>query len=119
MTLKQLALLCMPVLLWAQGSSVGTVTGVVADPTGAAVPGALVTIRNIDTNSTREMKTGASGVFTVTTLPVGVYELKAAATGFQTTVVKDITLDVNATLRVDVSLRSEEHTSELQSHVNL
>src|SRR5947209_701123 len=89
---KHFAVFCVPVLLWAQGGSVGTVTGFVTDPSGAAIPAAVVTIRNVGTNSTREMKTGASGVFTVTSLPVGAYELKASAAGFQTTLVTDVSL---------------------------
>ena len=89
---KHFAVFCVPVLLWAQGGSVGTVTGFVTDPSGAAIPAAVVTIRNVGTNSTREMKTGASGVFSVTSLPVGAYELKASAAGFQTTLVTDVSL---------------------------
>jgi len=47
---KHFVVFCAPLLLWAQGSSVGTVTGLVADPSGAAVPAAVVTIRNVGTH---------------------------------------------------------------------
>src|SRR5260370_21217073 len=84
---KHFVVFCVPLLLWAQGGSVGTVTGLVSDPSGAAIPAAVVSIRNVGTNSTREMKTGASGVCTLTSLPVRTYEGQASATDSQTTIV--------------------------------
>ena len=87
-----------------QGSSVGTITGTVTDPTGAAIPEAEIAIRNVDTNFTREMRTGTSGVYTLSSLPPGTYELRASAKGFQTIQIQDIKLDVNATRRVDVNM---------------
>src|SRR5262245_37604049 len=89
-----------PVLLNAQGSSVGTITGSVSDPSGSAIPRASISIRNINTNQTRETRTGEAGFYTVTSLPVGDYQLTATASGFQKIEVTDIKLDVNATLRV-------------------
>jgi hypothetical protein len=88
-----------------QGSSTAAITGLITDPSGSAIPGATVSVRNVSTNQTRETRTGGSGLFTVTSLPVGTYELKATAPGFQTTAVTDAKLDVNATLRVDVSMK--------------
>jgi hypothetical protein len=44
---KHFVVFCVPLVLWAQGGSVGTVTGVVTDPSGSAIPAALVTIRNV------------------------------------------------------------------------
>src|SRR5947209_3465945 len=99
-----IALLIYSVAVFGQGSSVGTITGEVTDPSGAPVPQALITVRNVATNLSREMRTGQTGVYTISSLPVGTYELKATASGFQTIDVKDIKLDVNATRRVDVGL---------------
>jgi hypothetical protein len=107
-----LTLLC-PVLLFGQGSSTGTITGVLTDPTGAAVPAATLSIRNMATNFTREMKTGQAGLYTFSDLEVGTYELRASATGFQATRVTDIILDVNATRRVDVHLVVGQITSTI------
>jgi Carboxypeptidase regulatory-like domain/TonB dependent receptor len=90
--------------LFAQGGSEGTITGNVTDPTGAPIPGAAITIRNINTNDTRSMKTGSTGVFSVTSLPVGTYEMKVTATGFQALEVQDIKLDVSATRRIDAHM---------------
>ncbi len=96
-------LLC-PCLLLGQGSSAGTITGAVTDPTGAAIPSAAVSVRNIATNFTREMKTGDAGLYTFSDLPIGTYELRASAAGFQSARVAEIVLDVNGTRRVDVQM---------------
>ena len=103
MRLWWLTVLC-PALLIGQGSSTGTITGALTDPTGAVVPAATVSIRNTATNFTREMKTGEAGLYTFSDLAIGTYELRASAAGFQSTRVADIILDVNATRRVDVQL---------------
>ena len=103
-----------PVALHAQGSSVGTITGSVLDPSGSAIPGAAVSIRNINTNQTRETRTGDAGLYTVTSLPVGDYQLTATAPGFQRVEVTEIKLDVNATLRVDVSMTVGQVTETVE-----
>ena len=96
-------LLC-PSSLFAQGSSAGTITGAVTDPSGAAVPGAAVTVRNVATNFTRDMKTAEAGLYSFSNLPIGTYEMRASAAGFQAVRVGDIILDVNGTRRVDVQM---------------
>lgn len=98
-----LLLLC-PSLLLAQGSSAGTITGAMTDPTGAAIPGADVTVRNVATNFTRDMKTADAGIYTFSNLPIGNYELRFSAAGFKAVLVADIILEVNATRRVDMQM---------------
>src|SRR5947208_634636 len=78
--------------LFGQGSSEGTITGTVTDASGAPVAGVQVQIRNVQTNASRETRSGSIGEFTVPTLPVGTYELSATAPGFQTVHVRDIKL---------------------------
>ncbi len=92
-------------LLWGQGSSLGTLTGVVFDSSGAPVLGAQVTARNVDTNISREVVSEAAGNYVVPSLPAGTYELKFSMTGFQTLIVRDVKLDTSATKRVDATLR--------------
>jgi hypothetical protein len=101
----RLALVFSPVLMWAQGSSVGNITGVVSDPSGSAIPGAALVIRNVNTNQSRQTSTNSSGLYSLTSLPVGTYELKVTAAGFQTSEVNDIKVDVGATLRQDVAMK--------------
>jgi hypothetical protein len=53
----------------------GTITGTVTDPTGALVPNVKVTVRNTDTNAVRDTATSSAGVYTVSNLMVGTYEV--------------------------------------------
>ena len=98
----------------AQGSSVGNITGSVVDPSGSAVPGATISIRNVNTNQTRETRTGDAGLYTVSSLAVGDYQLTATAPGFQKVEITEIKLDVNATLRVDVSMTVGQVTETVE-----
>jgi len=97
------ALLC-PVCLAGQGLF-GTISGVVTDPTGAVIPGATVTLTNVDTNVTKTLTTNNAGVYNATSLNPGAYKVEASAPGFKTAVVPAITLEVNANPKVDLTLQ--------------
>ena len=75
-------LLAIPFSLHAQQYS-GTITGTVTDPTGAAVPGATVTVINTGTNATVTVKSDGQGNFTATQLPVGAYEVHVKQGNFK------------------------------------
>jgi outer membrane receptor protein involved in Fe transport len=68
----------------AQVGTEGTILGVVTDSTGAAIPGAAVTVTNLDTNLQKTATTGSTGNFEVTALPRGVYAISASLPGFKT-----------------------------------
>jgi outer membrane receptor protein involved in Fe transport len=61
----------------------GTIAGRVLDPQGAAVPGALVIVRQIDTNVTVEATSDSSGRFRFPYLRIGAYEVTATLSGFR------------------------------------
>ena len=61
----------------------GTIAGRVVDPQGAAVPGAMVSARQTDTNVTIEATTDADGRFRFPYLRIGPYELRAQLEGFR------------------------------------
>ncbi|HSC78639.1 MAG TPA: carboxypeptidase-like regulatory domain-containing protein, partial [Candidatus Acidoferrales bacterium] len=61
----------------------GTVAGTVVDPTDAVVPGATVTLANLDTGLTREMQTDDTGHFLFDRVPPGRYRLTISASNFQ------------------------------------
>ena len=61
----------------------GTVTGTVTDPSGAAVPNAKVTILNVATNVAYDTVTNASGVYSRPALTPGTYSVTVEAAGFQ------------------------------------
>lgn len=60
----------------------GQITGTVVDPSGAAVPGATVTVINEGTQIAREASSSTSGVFSITNLNVGTYRVRITVTGF-------------------------------------
>src|SRR5438093_10404760 len=65
--------------------STATIVGVVRD-SGGVLPGATVTVRNVDTGLTRSVQTGEDGTYRIPTLPVGPYENRADHPDFLTTV---------------------------------
>jgi hypothetical protein len=90
----------------------GTITGIVADSSGAVVSGATVQVTNVETNVTTVWKTNGAGVYNATSLNPGIYNVHAEAKGFKTAVANNIPLEVNASLKVDLRLSVGE-TSEV------
>jgi Carboxypeptidase regulatory-like domain/TonB dependent receptor len=86
----------------AQESS--AITGKVSDPAGGAVAGATVTGKDADRGTSWSTKTNAEGVYNLPRLPIGRYELRVAAGGFQTALYPAFNLELNQTARVDISL---------------
>jgi outer membrane receptor protein involved in Fe transport len=110
-----LAALCLASggLLSAQ-TSFGTVVGTVTDDSGAAVPNVSVQITNEGTSAARQATTDASGNYTFPSLPSGVYTVQAELKGFRTEVENGVKLDVNQTLRVDMSLKVGDVTERVE-----
>jgi hypothetical protein len=82
----------------------GTISGTVVDETKAALPGAEVTIRNVETGLTRTVFTAENGRFEAPNLPVGVYEVSAGLQGFGTAVRRDIQLTIGRTVVLELVL---------------
>src|SRR5438046_7999499 len=83
----------------------GTVTGRVVDQQGAAVPGATVTAKSSSTGFTRTEASDTEGVYRLSALPVGVYDVTADLPGFTTISKKDIEVNVAQTQAVDFALK--------------
>ncbi len=83
----------------------GSIVGTVTDPTGAAVPGAKVTITNLGTGVRFETTTNESGNYQETHLTIGVYQVKVAKEGFQAYVQGNVSVAVDAVTPADVTLR--------------
>ncbi len=60
----------------------GQIMGTVTDPSGAVVPNAKVTVTNVQTGAIRTTQSNASGLYTVTNLMAGTYEVKIEGSGF-------------------------------------
>ncbi|MBI4443016.1 MAG: TonB-dependent receptor [Acidobacteria bacterium] len=89
---------------FAQTSS-ATISGTVMDSTGAVVPGAEVTVKNVDTGTTRVLTTNERGRYVAPQLLSGNYEVSASSAGFQTEIHRGITIAVGREAVVDFSLR--------------
>jgi hypothetical protein len=80
-------------------------TGTVKDATGAVVLGAKMTLKNSETNVTRNTTSGKDGDYLFTLVPIGTYELTVEQQGFNSYVRKGITLQINQNARADVVLQ--------------
>ena len=101
------AFLCLPHLrqpLSAQFTT-ASLNGLVVDPSGAAVPGAKVSIRNTETGFSLTTTTGDTGLYLFPRLPVGSYTLTAERAGFSTYVQEGINLAVTQAATQNVSLQ--------------
>jgi hypothetical protein len=81
-----------------------TIVGTVTDSSGAALPGATVTARNVDTGFTRTVPSNEDGAYRLEFLPIGSYIVEVTLSGFKTSTRSGIVLNVNDTARVDASL---------------
>jgi Carboxypeptidase regulatory-like domain len=90
---------------WAQSAaSRGSISGTVTDPQGDAIPGAQVTVRNLDFTSTRALVTNEQGVYGATMLTTGVYSVEVKAQGFMLKKPARVTLNVGASVEVNVRM---------------
>ena len=99
-----IGILIFPAIAMAQ-SGLGSITGHVSDSTGAAIPGAKVTVTNIATGISIDTSTNGSGIYLVQQLNPGQYRVEAIAPRFKTTVRDGLTLDVDANLGIDLKLQ--------------
>src|SRR5262249_15301630 len=83
----------------------GNVVGRVLDQQGAAIPGATVTAKSPTTGFIRTETSDNEGVYRLTALPVGVYEVIAELQGFTTVNKSDVAVSVSTTLTIDFSLK--------------
>src|SRR5258705_5877085 len=83
----------------------GTILGSVTDSSGAAVPGATVTIKNVDTGLVRTVTTSDDGSYAAPELPIGTYSVSVEKAGFKLGVVTGIKVEVSSERRADVALQ--------------
>jgi len=97
------ALLLSPLAAHAQNYA-GSVRGTVTDPSGAAVAGAEVTLRNVGTNATSTATTTDLGAFSFPAVDVGTYEVAIKAGSFKESVTKSVEVHVSTTTEVNAKL---------------
>jgi predicted porin len=87
-----------------------SISGMVSDPSGTAVPSAVVTVRDVDTGLTRKTTTDDAGVYRVSALPEGVYEVRAEKPGFEERIQPNIRLADGGDATVDI--KTQQSTSD-------
>ena len=87
-----------------------TISGVVADPSGAVVPNAAITVTEVNTGSISKTTSDAAGQYVVPFLAPGTYRVEAKAVGFQEIVRKGITLQSQEHPIIDLTFQVGEAT---------
>jgi hypothetical protein len=85
-------------------SPYGTVSGIVIDPTGAAIGGAEVLVVNDATRVQYPGRTNDEGIYLIANLPPGSYRLQVSKQGFKTIIKPDITVNVQDALALNFTL---------------
>jgi len=105
---KLVGLACLLYLLralaLAQGETTSAITGSVTDPTGGAVPGATVTITNVENGLKRVAKTDDAGRFNLPQLTPGAYSVTVDAPGFEAQRNKSVPAQLGQRQTVDFRL---------------
>jgi Carboxypeptidase regulatory-like domain/TonB-dependent Receptor Plug Domain len=95
-----------------------TILGTVSDQSGAVVPNATVTITNSSTGASRSLTTNESGAYNAPDLQIGTYSLKVDAAGFKSYQKNSVVLNVNATVRSDISLSVGQSSESITVEAN-
>jgi hypothetical protein len=109
-SVRQAALLCCGgILLFAtcavaQIAGTGNIQGTVADPSGAVIPNAQVTVINTATGVKHQAASSSGGVFSFPNLPIGTYNLTVNARGFKAYNRTGIAVDVGSNIGVNVTM---------------
>jgi hypothetical protein len=117
--LSVLAFVCLASLLLNAGklhaqTFRGTILGTITDSSGGAIPGATVTIKNLDTGLTRTVTTSDDGSYAAPELPIGNYSISVEKQGFKTGLVSGIKVEVSSERRADVTLQPGELAQKIE-----
>ncbi len=104
-------------IAWSQ-AIFSTITGTVADQSGAVIPNAQVTLTNADSGTARQTVADSKGYYTFASVPVGTYTLSVSNQGFESFQEKGISLGggelrtINAALKIGATSQSVEVSSQ-------
>jgi hypothetical protein len=107
-----LALLCLSAL----GQNNGSIRGVVTDPSGAAVPNAVVAVKGASGEG--HAKADGNGRYTVSNLPAGNYNVAIGAKGFAVTKTESVAVAGSVTLDVQLIIKAEAEVVNVEDEVN-
>jgi hypothetical protein len=92
----------------------GEISGTVIDASGLPVPGVTITLTNVATNVARVVTTNESGLYVISAIPPGTYDLKGELTGFRTVERKAILVQVGSASRLSFTMDVGELSETLQ-----
>jgi outer membrane receptor protein involved in Fe transport len=117
--MKKLSVILLPVLILAGGllawtqATTGSISGRIADPQGNVLPGAHVTIQNVETGILNTAVTNQDGEFIETALPPGHYTIKFELSGFATATVPVFELNIDQKARFNIPMKVGAVTSSV------
>ncbi|RXS94288.1 TonB-dependent receptor [Silvibacterium dinghuense] len=82
----------------------GAITGIALDPSGAVIPGASVSVTNVETGLVLQAATNGNGVFVFSPLKIGHYTITVSSKGFKTVTRENLQLDIQQRLSVNFTL---------------
>jgi hypothetical protein len=101
------AMVAAPATGWAQQVT-ASITGKVTDQSGGAIVGAKVNAKDLDRGTILTTETNNEGLYSLPRVPIGTYEIRAEAHGFQTAIQPPIKLELNQTARLDFPMKIGE-----------
>lgn len=99
-------------------SVTASISGTVTDASGAAISGAAVTATNADTGIAYTQTTNTQGYYSFQQLPLGTYTIQVQQSGFKTTARRDVILQVNDALVIDIALQVGQKTETVEVQSN-
>jgi Carboxypeptidase regulatory-like domain/TonB dependent receptor len=94
-------------------STTGSFLGRITDPSGAVIPGAAVVLTNEDTGISQHQTSNHEGDYSFNSIQPGRYRIEITQSGFKTLVLDNVNLDVQQSLRKDVSLSTGSATASV------
>ena len=92
----------------------GTILGTATDASGAVLPGAKVTVKNVGTGLERTTETSADGSYALPELPIGTYSVTITLSGFQTFETTGVTVDVSGERRVNAVMKPGQVSTKVE-----
>ena len=119
--LLAVCVLCIPASIQAQTSGSAYISGTVFDQTQAVVPNATVEFRSDSTGIVRSATSNSAGIFVLSDIPPGSYKVSVSATGFRTSIIPSLKVDVakSYTLNFNLELGAMTETVEVTASVGI
>jgi len=112
------AVFCLGLPLLGLGQTLGEITGRVSDQSGVGVPGAALALTSTATNAVRQLESGVDGFYTFSSVPPGIYNLKAEHPGFKVASTLNVEVQVQQTVRLDFTLQVGQVSESIEVSAN-